>query len=75
MGRFTTPDLYMPTAEVTNPQTWNCYTYCLNNPLKYVDPTGLPYSDLDDTQPKLFHTYADQHNNKGKLTDEQVVNT
>jgi len=25
-----------------------CYTYCLNNPLKYVDPTGNLYSPVDD---------------------------
>jgi len=24
------------------------YTYCLNNPLKYKDPTGNKYSELDD---------------------------
>lgn len=65
----------MPSAEVTNPQTWNRYTYCLNNPLKYVDPTGLVYSVLDEAQRKLFHTYAEQHNDKGKLTDEQVYGT
>jgi hypothetical protein len=27
------PDLY-------NPQSFNAYSYCLNNPLKYVDPSG-----------------------------------
>lgn len=76
-GRFTTPDPYMPSAEVTNPQTWNRYTYVLNNPLKYVDPTGLSYSDLDDAQRKLFQTYADQYNkaNKTKLSLEQAYNT
>jgi hypothetical protein len=26
--------------EPMNPQTLNRYSYCLNNPLKYVDPTG-----------------------------------
>jgi hypothetical protein len=23
-----------------NPQAWNAYSYCLNNPLRYNDPTG-----------------------------------
>jgi len=27
-------------VDLRNPQTLNRYAYCLNNPLKYVDPTG-----------------------------------
>jgi RHS repeat-associated protein len=38
-GRFLSPDLLRGT--VGNPQTWNRYSYVSNNPLKYVDPTGL----------------------------------
>jgi hypothetical protein len=38
MGRFTSPDSYG--GRVTNPQTLNLYAYVLNNPLKWVDPTG-----------------------------------
>ncbi len=42
MGRFMSPDpsgLYY--ADPTNPQSLNLYSYALNNPLKFVDPTGL----------------------------------
>jgi RHS repeat-associated protein len=28
-----------------NPQSWNRYTYALNNPLKYIDPLGLNADD------------------------------
>ena len=39
IGRFITRD---PLGGVTlKPQSLNRYTYCVNNPLKYVDPTGL----------------------------------
>jgi hypothetical protein len=31
-----------------NPQTLNRYSYCLNNPLKYTDPTGHVNVDSDD---------------------------
>ena len=39
MGRFASPDLLG--GEITNPQSLNRYTYALNNPLVYIDPTGL----------------------------------
>lgn len=38
MGRFITADTMIP--DWTNPQSLNRYSYCLNNPLKYTDPTG-----------------------------------
>ncbi len=38
IGRFITPDPIIP--EVYNPQSLNRYSYVLNNPLKYTDPTG-----------------------------------
>jgi RHS repeat-associated protein len=41
MGRFTSPDPFSDSADQTAPQTWNRYSYTLNNPLIYVDPDGL----------------------------------
>lgn len=38
LGRFLSPDQLQ--GKVRDPQTWNRYTYALNNPLKYVDPNG-----------------------------------
>src|SRR5206468_7419356 len=40
MGRFTRPDDSFAGADLANPQSWNLYAYALNNPLRYVDPTG-----------------------------------
>jgi RHS repeat-associated protein len=40
-GRFITPDPAMKSAFVLNPQTWNRYTYVMNNPLRFIDPHGL----------------------------------
>ena len=37
-GRFLAPDNYVQAPE--NTQSFNRYGYCLNNPLKYVDPSG-----------------------------------
>jgi len=38
IGRFISADTVVPNW--TNPQSLNRYSYCLNNPLKYVDPSG-----------------------------------
>ncbi len=38
LGRFVSADPVVP--EPGNPQAWNRYSYGLNNPLRYVDPTG-----------------------------------
>ncbi|HET9182944.1 MAG TPA: RHS repeat-associated core domain-containing protein [Candidatus Angelobacter sp.] len=41
MGRFMSPDPLLNSAQPWNPQTWNRYSYTLNNPLRYTDPLGL----------------------------------
>jgi RHS repeat-associated protein len=38
LNRWTQPDTLVPGA--ANPQNFNRYTYVLNNPLRYTDPTG-----------------------------------
>ena len=38
LGRFLSPDDYVQMP--MSPQGFNRYTYCLNNPVKYVDPSG-----------------------------------
>jgi RHS repeat-associated protein len=38
IGRFITPDTIVQSPY--NPQSLNRYSYCLNNPLNYTDPTG-----------------------------------
>jgi RHS repeat-associated protein len=37
-GRFTQPDSIVPNA--ADPQSWDRYAYALNNPMRFVDPTG-----------------------------------
>ena len=38
LGRFISPDNYVQEPE--NPQNYNRYSYCMNNPVKYTDPSG-----------------------------------
>ncbi len=56
-GRFMSPDPGNAGADPTNPQSWNMYSYVLNNPLNAIDPTGLncvwddgSYDGQDDPQ-------------------------
>jgi RHS repeat-associated protein len=50
-GRFLSPDPGgLAAADRSNPQTWNRYAYALNNPLTYVDPTGLYCKWADGTR-------------------------
>ena len=59
LGRFISPDAFVQAP--TDPQNYNRYSYCLNNPLKYTDPTGdifgAPFgflSDLIDNTIRFF---------------------
>jgi hypothetical protein len=48
-------------VDPTNPQSWDRYTYVANNPLAYVDPTGLcdPYSEICVTVVDCNGLYTD----------------
>lgn len=40
MGRFLTPDAPFADQHLTDPQSWNLYTYVTNQPLGHTDPSG-----------------------------------
>ena len=40
-GRFSSPDPYVMSGGLTNPQGWNRYSYVANDPVNFYDPTGL----------------------------------
>ncbi len=60
IGRFISADTIVP--DIYNPQAWNRYSYCLNNPLKYVDPSGhdVEYDGVNytDEQIQWMHDMA-----------------
>lgn len=39
-GRFLSVDPSWESAHLSMPQSWNRYSYVMNNPMKYTDPTG-----------------------------------
>ena len=45
IGRFVSPDPYVQAPDFS--QNFNRYSYCLNNPLKYTDPSGK-FIGIDD---------------------------
>jgi RHS repeat-associated protein len=49
-GRFTAVDPSMESAVLQNPQSWNRYSYTINNPLRYIDPTGELWISSGDAQ-------------------------
>jgi RHS repeat-associated protein len=72
MGRMMSPDPFIPfnlkkdkfQSWISNPQHWNKYAYALNNPLLYVDPTGMTEtiyywlnSSLSEEQKKFFQQH------------------
>jgi RHS repeat-associated protein len=50
-GRWLTPDpAGLAAMDVTNPQSWNRYTYGMNNPVSASDPSGLlPFSIMAES--------------------------
>jgi hypothetical protein len=54
LGRFLSPDPYVQAPNFS--QNFNRYAYCLNNPLKYTDPTGEIFGTI-------FGVVADLVNN------------
>jgi len=55
-GRFTGSDPLLSSATLYDPQSWNRYSYTLNNPLKYTDPFGMYICDGDKSQCQKFES-------------------
>jgi RHS repeat-associated protein len=43
VGRFMSPDPGNAGAVASNPQSWNMYSYVVNNPTNLTDPSGMVY--------------------------------
>ena len=59
IGRILSPDPLVQSPTYT--QNYNRYSYCLNNPLKYTDPSGYTYKpdDWNKTPQSGYYTFSD----------------
>ena len=57
LGRFFSPDPLFTSIKLIEPQSLNKYSYCLNNPYKYIDPTGLIWFYHDEGNIRTFRWY------------------
>jgi RHS repeat-associated protein len=58
-GRWMQPDPYAGSYDPSNPQSFNRYSYVLNNPMTYVDPRGLDCVYLSDDEAEIEEVDSD----------------
>ncbi len=68
LARFLSPDPIL--QDPTNSQGHNRYSYCLNNPLRYVDPSGYFYGKFD----RPGHPLSENRENTPIITLESLFN-
>jgi len=66
IARFLSPDNYVQAP--LNSQSFNRYSYCLNNPLKYTDPSGESWVEYEDIVPDTDNLH-DIHKDCNKTKD------
>src|SRR6188474_516041 len=73
LGRFLSADTIVP--GYANPQNLNRYSYVLNNPLRYTDPTGhMMVEDEGSTKGGLDCRKFPQYCNNGKKKPDEELN-
>ncbi len=56
-GRFTTPDPYGGSANLTNLNSWNRYAYVGGDPVNFTDPSGLVVEHGFGTDPRFLQNH------------------
>ena len=77
-GRFTSPDpITVTPGRMVDPQQLSLYAYARNNPLKYVDPTGMiidtsQLSDEDKKKWEQIEALANQQDENGNYVNQKL---
>jgi RHS repeat-associated protein len=79
-GRFLSVDPEMKSAYAEIPQSWNRYTYVINNPMKYIDLTGremtcVTVKDDKGKDQQICSDSVDVQGNEPKVSEVQPVLT
>ena len=72
LGRWWSPDPYSGSYDLTNPQSLNRYAYVLNNPLSFIDPSGLDPVCTTDPQTGLLECTS-YYNGGGNQCDQNPL--
>lgn len=74
-ARFLAVDPALRSMRPGMPQSWNRYSYVINNPTRYTDPTGLDWFKLGDkwTYVKDVHEMQYLVAKNGKLVSSQLL--
>jgi RHS repeat-associated protein len=67
IGRFINADTIVPNP--ADPQSLNRYSYCLNNPLRYIDPTGHESYSFKEDGNGYYDVYDSSGNKCGFTKD------
>jgi RHS repeat-associated protein len=74
IGRFISPDIVIQSP--ANPQCFNRYSYCINNPLKFLDPSGNVVECQDEQSQAAWDLFADTYPEVAKIlieSDETIT--
>jgi RHS repeat-associated protein len=71
-GRFTGPDPSLISTVPIQPQSFNRYSYCLNNPVNFIDPSGLVWvQDLNSEDPLYIWVPDEEFKAGNKYFDDK----
>jgi RHS repeat-associated protein len=73
-GRFTSVDPENTGAHGNEPQSWNAYSYVMNNPLRYIDPDGMRWAQVSVTGGTWYEWFDDKEkDDNGKTAYDRAI--